>query len=100
MKKIYIFCLAILLVLSFIGCTNNKSNIELKDQAISHETKFGGIYINITIADFNKLGFTFGDSVYIKFSNGYELLDLPYYTGYYVDIDESLFFEYLKLFRK
>lgn len=33
--------------------------------------KFGGPYINITIDDFNALGFSYGDSVDISFSNGY-----------------------------
>ena len=35
----------------------------------------------MTIDDFNNYGFKFGDSVDVKFSNGYELLDLPYYNG-------------------
>ena len=66
----------------------------LESYSVIHETKFGGVYIKITIDDFNKLGFKYGDSVNVKFSNGYELLDLPYYNGYYVDIDESLLIAY------
>ena len=39
----------------------------------------------ISIDDFNKLGFEYGDSVNVSFTNGYELTDIPYYNGYYVD---------------
>ena len=74
---------------------NNNKNIYLVgNYPVIHETKFGGIYIKITIADFNDLGYEFGDSVDIKFSNGYELLDLPYYNGFYVDINEPLLIGY------
>lgn len=74
---------------------NNNKNIYLVgNYPVIHETKIGGIYIKITIADFNDLGYEFGDSVDIKFSNGYELLDLPYYNGFYVDINEPLLIGY------
>ena len=53
------------------------------DAAIMHELEFGGVYVDITIDDFNALGFAYGDSVTVSFSNGYELQDLPYYNGYY-----------------
>ena len=54
--------LALSLILS--SCAKN---IKLKDKNISHETKFGGIYIEITIDDFNNKGFDFGDSVEVSF---------------------------------
>ncbi len=72
----------------------DKERLEIKDYAIEHETKFGGVYVKLKIEDFNNKGFKFGDSVDVKFSNGYELLDLPYYNGYYVDIDEALLVGY------
>jgi len=62
--------------------------------AIEHETKFGGVYIKITIEDFNALGFAFGDSLNVTFSNGFELKDLPYYNGFYVDVGEPLLVGY------
>lgn len=73
---------------------NNKNYFLVNDCSLVHETKSGGVYLNITIDDFNKL--EFGDSVDIIFSNGYELLDLPYYNGYYVDINEPLLIGYPK----
>lgn len=75
-------------------CNNNKNIYLVGNYPVIHETKIGGIYIKITIADFNDLGYEFGDSVDIKFSNGYELLDLPYYNGFYVDINEPLLIGY------
>ncbi|MBO4839423.1 MAG: tyrosine-protein phosphatase [Lachnospiraceae bacterium] len=61
---------------------------------ISHEPEFGGVYIEMTIDDFNKLGFVYGDSVKVVFSNGYTLEDVPYYNGYYVDAGEPLLIAY------
>ena len=49
---------------------------EYADAAILHELEFGGVYVDITIDDFNALGFAYGDSVTVSFSNGYELQDV------------------------
>ena len=73
---------------------NTNQDLKIENYDIVHETKFGGVYVKMTIDDFNKLGFKYGDSVNVKFSNGYELLDLPYYNGYYVDINEPLLVGY------
>ncbi len=62
--------------------------------ATIHEPEFGGVYIEITIDDFNKLGFVYGDSVDVSFSNGYVLEDIPYYNGYYVDAGDPLLIAY------
>ena len=94
MKKlitfIIIISIAFLAVFIFWKTTDKKEeqNITIENYNVSHDTKFGGIYINISIDDFNKIGFKYGDSVDIKFSNGYELKDIPYYNGYYVEIGE------------
>ena len=65
--------------------SNKKGIAKLSNCAISHELEFGGAYVKISIDDFNKLGFDFGDSVNISFSNGYNYYDIPYYNGYYSD---------------
>ena len=95
----------ILLITSIvIIITNLKNNsvLKLKEANIKHDEKFGGIYVDISIDDFNALGFEFGDSINVKLSNGYELNDLPYYNGYYVDMGEALVvgypkYEYVKI---
>lgn len=62
--------------------------------AATHETKFGGVYLDITIDDFNKLGFELGDSVNVEFSNGYKVSDIPYFDGYYTKTAEPLICAY------
>ncbi len=66
----------------------------IKDYEIFHDEKYGGVYTKISIEDFNEKGFNFGDSVDVKFSNGNELLDIPYYNGYYVDYEKPLLVGY------
>ena len=63
---------------------------ELVNCPITHDEKYGGVYAEISTDDFNALGFAYGDSLNIAFSNGYVLEDIPYYSGFYVGIDEPL----------
>ena len=99
MKK----CISILLIFitTFVlfSCGNTLS---VKDLSIIHELEFGGVYLKITIEDFNNKGFSYGDSVDIEFSNGHRVNDIPYYNGYYVDAGETLLvgypgYDYVKL---
>ena len=102
MKKLIAILVALcLLALTFTACINeqvtdspNPAPPELTGCAIQHELEFGGVYIEIKIDDFNNLGFRYGDSVTVEFSNGYKLEDLPYYNGYYVDAGEALLIAY------
>jgi len=96
------------LVLSFalVGCNvfpflqNNpaqqatQSSITTGEIEAIHEPKFGGSYLDITIEEFNNLGFEYGDSVDVTFSNGYKLSDIPYYNGYYTKTNEPLVVAY------
>ena len=68
--------------------------IELANVPVSRDTSFGGVYINVTIDEFYALGFSFGDSVDIRFSNGYTLEHIPYYNGYYVNVGDVLLVGY------
>ncbi|MBQ1534748.1 MAG: tyrosine-protein phosphatase [Erysipelotrichaceae bacterium] len=68
--------------------------LEVKDLATEHESEFGGVYLKIGIDEFNALGFHYGDSVDIVFSNGYTLEDIPYYNGYYVPAGDALLIAY------
>lgn len=90
------------LIIVLINNVNKEKVLAIKDYGIKHDEKFGGIYVDISIDDFNALGFEFGDSINVKLSNGYELNDLPYYNGYYVDMGEALVvgypkYEYVKI---
>lgn len=79
----------------FSGCGADKKDVvSVADLAVMHETEFGGVYIDCSIDDFNALGFSYGDSVNVRFSNGYELDDLPYYNGYYTQTGQPLLVAY------
>ena len=96
-----------LLILSCIflsmlcGCGNDNTDSEsaTSDTAqtvttgeigVIKDDEYGGVFIALTIDEFNALGFDFGDSVNISFDNGTTLDDIPYYTGYYVPVNELL----------
>ena len=87
-----VVCTAIILSLS-VGCSGSKKQ-EPVTGTIVHELEFGGAYISYTIDEFNALGFVYGDSVNIHFSNGYELNDIPYYNGYYTENGQPLLVAY------
>jgi len=83
------------LLLSFAACGKQDAGAEAAvNLALIHEPEFGGVYLTMTIDDFNARGFQYGDSVRVAFSNGYTLEDLPYYNGYYVDAGDPLLIAY------
>ncbi len=93
----------ILGILLFTGCGRSSGSaagssgpgiIKLDECAIIHEPEFGGIYIKKTIEDFNDLGFEFGDSVTLEFSNGYSIESLPYFNGFYTKPGDALLVGY------
>ena len=88
MRKLCLLIAAILLcnVLAVSSCRKKPEGPYLEACGIEHEEEFGGIYIKKTIDEFNALGFEYGDSVNIRFSNGFELENIPYYNGYYVQV--------------
>ena len=87
--------LILALILSLAGCGRRQESVPMiEGAAIEHEPEFGGVYIKITIDDFNKLGFEYGDSVKVSFSNGFTLEDVPYFNGYYVDAGDPLLIAY------
>ena len=85
----------LLLCAVFAACGKKAAeDPKIEGYAIEHEEEFGGVYIKITIDDFNKLGFLYGDSVKVVFSNGYTMDDIPYFNGYYVDAGQPLLIAY------
>ena len=113
LKKIIALLLVVFTLFSFAGCgkiepepvpesdpdpvepePNEETVLEVTDLATIHETEFGGVYLQMTIDEFNSKGFKYGDSVDVTFSNGYKLEDIPYYNGYYVDAGEALLIAY------
>ena len=76
------------------SCQDETGAEALRDCPVLHETEFGGVYITVTIDEFNALGYQYGDSVDIAFSNGYSMEDQPYYNGYYTETGHSLLVAY------
>ena len=98
-NRIIQYILLSLLVLSLFGCQKKQEEemietLTVEDCDTLHEEEFGGVYIKVTIDDFNDLGFSYGDSVDVEFSTGYKLTDIPYYNGYYVDAGDPLLIGY------
>ena len=89
---IYLLILSMLCLcaLPVVGLGEESTPSPLSNCAILHEPEFGGVYITATIDEFNALGYNYGDSVDIQFSNGYTLKDQPYYNGYYTHNGVSL----------
>jgi len=84
-KTILLFSVLIFLV---TGCTgkytgSNESQVAIK-ATLSENTKFGSANVSLSQEEFEKAGFTLGDSCDIVFGNGLELYGVPYYNGYYV----------------
>ena len=96
-------CALVLLLLALAACGTGPASdgeaagtepLAARDLAVLHEEEFGGVYLDLTIEDFNALGFAYGDSVDLAFSNGYELKDVPYYNGYYTRNGDPLLVAY------
>ena len=68
--------------------------LSISDLPVYRDREFGGIYIGVTIADFDALGFVYGDTVDIRFSNGAELRGVPYYNGYYGRVGSPILVAY------
>lgn len=85
--------LAALLALSVLalgGCGKAEEKLTTGQIGVVKDEEFGNVYIELTIDEFNALGFAFGDSVDISFDNSKSYEDIPYYSGYYVPVGEML----------
>jgi len=98
MKKVLAFLLLICVSLSLVACNSKEEiiepQVELSETGIIYDEKFGGFYIDISIDDFNTLGFSYGDSVDVTLSSGDILTDIPYYNGYYTKTNYPLICAY------
>lgn len=54
---------------------------------ISEEKDFHSIVMDLSTEELNQMGFAYGDSVDIKFDNGFSLEDVPYHND---SLSESL----------
>lgn len=96
MKKMILALSTLVAITSFsiVGCNKNIQEPILKNNAIHRDEEFGGAYIDISIDAFNKLGFKYGDSLDLTFSNNVKCEDIGYYSGYYVPAGQELVVAY------
>ena len=91
-KNLIVLC--VVLTTFLCSCNNLNQNASASQNSIENVphidnvkiyeyAAFGSIDMDISIKDFNNLGFEYGDSVNVMISNGYEALDIPYFDGYY-----------------
>ena len=90
--RIIIAIAASLFVLA--GCGKQDTKTATAEMSVIHETKFDSVYGNLTIEEFMRKGFEFGDSVNVTFSTGYTFEDIPFYDGYYVKTGAPLVIGY------
>ena len=80
-----------LLLLAVCSCQKVPSTGKI---AVEEDMEFGSASVMMSIDEFNDMGFKYGDSVNVKFSNGRTLEDIPYYNGYYAPVKEPLVVAY------
>jgi len=73
---------AVMLSVITAACKSVDNSKKLTNLPLIEDTEFGGAYIGTTTAQLKEAGFDFGDSVNITFSDGREVKDIPYYSGY------------------
>ncbi len=93
-KKIIKKSTLLVALVALISSCKGNDKIKCENLNISEDTKFGSATIDITIENFNNLGFSLGDSVDLSFSNGFSLTDVPYFDGYYVKTGEAVLVAY------
>lgn len=99
--KLILLSSIVVFTFSLIGCgekNSKKDSMLLDNYSIHHDDEFGGVYIDISIEGFNKLGFNFGDSVSLTFNTDSKIVtydDIGYYSGYYVPAGQELLVGYM-----
>lgn len=62
--------------------------------SISRDEKYDAVTLDFTLEDLEAMGYSLGDAVNVKFSNGLELVDVPFFNGYYVKTGEPVVVAY------
>lgn len=83
MKRFLILILALILIFAVPAAGFAQEEHGSVSFSIMEDTEFGGVIIDASQDEFARLGADFGDSIDVRFSNGYVLEDIPYFNGYY-----------------
>ena len=60
------------------------------ETGVKQGEEFDDVFLTISIEDFINSGFTYGDSINVYFSNNLKAIDIPFYSGFYVNRGEPL----------
>ncbi len=77
-------------VLGLLLTSCNNKEVKFENLNIIEDSKFNSAIVDLEYSKLNENGIFLGDSVNVKFSNGYELNDIPYFSGYYVKNEAPL----------
>lgn len=92
-RPIQIIIVLILSIASLMAQGSGETFIKTEltvNGVISQIDEFGETHFDIRITDFYDKGFELGDTVDIFYENGFSLIDVPFYNGYYVGKGEPL----------
>ena len=87
LNPILIAVLVIFALMTLCGCSAQKEesvSVASISVTVKEGDKFDCAMLDADAQDFEKAGFTLGDSCDVEFSNGFKLEDVPYFNGFYV----------------
>ena len=91
MKYYFSFLVSLLMIILSVSYVSaEEPAIISMETGVLEDKEFGAVYLDLTIEEFNEKGFSFGDGITVEFDNGFTLENIPYYSGYYVNIGEPL----------
>lgn len=88
MKKLKSLTFVFIAIFAFAACQTAKVNVPEVTGTVTQIERYGHAVTDITIEEFNSLGYTLGDVVTV--TTGGENYDMPYFNGYYVDTGEMM----------
>ena len=90
MRKIFL-CLFLVLLCACSATEKQQSidTLSISGQIILTDDN-GNVDIDITNTDFINKGFNYGDSVNVELENGYQLEDIPFLSGMYVEYGKEM----------
>ncbi|MCR5409420.1 MAG: tyrosine-protein phosphatase [Lachnospiraceae bacterium] len=89
------FFILILSVMLLSSCASSSEKLSTKETGVTEDGEYGNVLFEMDVDEFNAMGFNYGDSLDVRFSNGYTLEDVPYYTGYYNAAGDPLVIEFM-----
>ena len=94
MKKTALILIPVLCLTCLAGCGSQKTASVEVEATVSEDAKYHSATVSLSPEEFEKAGFTLGDSCDVSFESGTSLTDVPYYNGYYVKTSAPVIVSY------